>query len=101
MKPRMQLTERKKRSWRRLLTNLPCVVALLAALSCASPGGSASGGGLLPARTLPSACQPTDRAPFQVPSDKGLNYGEPADVSGGYLGTRWLRPNTLDGWPSA
>jgi hypothetical protein len=80
------------------------------AAACGGSGGSGtsagSGGGgqaLPQAAPLPASCQPTARAAFQLPSDKGLNYGEPETAGGDWLGTTWLRSDTAStpGWKAA
>jgi hypothetical protein len=71
-------------------------------VACAGP--IRSGTAQLPAaRPLPAACQATSRAPFQLPSDKGLNYGVPSAISGEWLGSRWLRTDIPwhPGWQAA
>jgi hypothetical protein len=70
--------------------------------ACAGP--VSRGSAALPAaQPLPAACQATSRAQFQLPSDKGLNYGGPRAASGEWLGSRWLRSDVPwhPGWQSA
>jgi hypothetical protein len=52
---------------------------------------------------LPPGCVSHQQRTFNLPSLKGLNYGQPTTVSGGYLGTRWLRSGTPyeGGWEAA
>jgi hypothetical protein len=74
----------------------------LATLGCGSSGG-AQAAPPPAAQPLPTACQPTTHRSFQLPSDKGLNYGEPDSVTGDWLGPSWLRPGTApdSGWLAA
>jgi hypothetical protein len=78
------------------------LLVLVATVGCASPSGGRSAS-LPTAQPLPAACQPTSRGLFQLPSDKGLNYGVPTTVNGEWLGSRWLRPHTTTdpGWQAA
>ena len=52
---------------------------------------------------LPSGCVTHDRRAFNLPSVKGLNYGQPTTITGEYLGSRWLRSGTQyeAGWEAA
>ena len=61
------------------------------------PAGQSAGAG------LPSGCVSQQQRTFNLPSLKGLNYGEPKTISGGWLGSRWLRSGTLyeAGWEAA
>jgi len=79
------------------------LVAILATAACASSGGGGADAPLPTAQPLPAACQPTSRGAFQLPSDKGLNYGNPITANGEWLGSRWLRPDTSTqpGWNAA
>src|SRR2546430_4351326 len=79
------------------------LVAILATAACASSGGGGADAPLPTAQPLPAACQPTSRGAFQLPSDKGLNYGNPITAKGEWLGSRWLRPDssTQPGWNAA
>ncbi len=73
-------------------------VALLGAAGCSLPGF-----GPQPGAATVAACAPATRPPFDLPTVKGINYGEPAAADGQYLGLAWLRPSTpqVPGWESA
>lgn len=52
---------------------------------------------------LPSGCVTREQRTFNLPSLKGLNYGQPTTLTGAYLGSRWLRSGTQyeAGWEAA
>src|SRR5438309_7174695 len=85
--------DRRARRWPRghVAVALAALVGLAAACSAPARGGSAA---LPAAAPLPGACQPTDRGSFELPSDKGMNYGAPTTASGQWLGMSWLRTDT-------
>jgi hypothetical protein len=76
---------------------LVAVAALLGTAACAGAGSGASPG------AAPAACSTAVRAPFALPTVKGVNYGQPAAADGRYLGLGWLRPGTASspGWEAA
>src|SRR5438132_6247764 len=41
-----------------------------------------------------NSCNQAAQRPFSLPSIKGINYGGPATVSGGFAGPTWLRSGT-------